>query len=291
MRLAVFALLLSGATFAQATFEAVSVKVVSAGANVPGRVRGGPGTNSPGQLSGAGTMRSLLMMAYGLKNYQISGPGWMESERYEVVAKIPAGASKADVAMMLQAMLADRFGLVAHLETKELPIFALVVTKGGPKFKQSGAVGSDTSGVAPKLVKGTDGFPALAPGSELSRSYQVVVGGSDGIMYKVWGRHETMPQLAERLSSQLNRAVVDATELKGQYDFALTWTMESFGGAIPRTDPPPDEIDSHTGPVMSDPGLSIFTAVQAQLGLKLESRKGPQQMLVVEKAERVPTGN
>jgi len=236
-------------------------------------------------------MRALLTMAYGLKSYQISGPGWMDSERYEVIAKIPAGASKADVAQMLQTMLADRFALVAYLETKELPIFALVVTKGGPKFKESAVVSGDSNGAPPKLVKGTDGFPALAPGSRVSRSYQVVVGGSDGIMYKVWGRHETMPQLAERLSSQLNRAVVDATELKGQYDFALTWTMESIGGAIPRTEPPPDEIDSHTGPVMSDPGLSIFTAAQAQLGLKLESRKGPQQMLIVERAEKVPTGN
>jgi len=123
MRLALFLMLVCTAAFGQTTFEAVSVKVVPAGANMPGRVRGGPGTNSPGQLNGAATMRSLLMMAYGLKNYQISGPGWMDSERYEVVAKIPAGASKAEVAKMLQAMLADRFALVGHLETKELPIF------------------------------------------------------------------------------------------------------------------------------------------------------------------------
>jgi len=149
----------------------------------------------------------------------------------------------------------------------------------------SGSTGS------PKLVRGANGYPDLAPGTEVPRTYQVVLGGSDGLLYKLWARRETMPQLADRLSSQLNRAVVDRTGLQGGYDFALSWTMDAAGGIVPRTEPPPDEIEMYNSSVLTDPGLSLFNAVQAQLGLKLESGKGPVQMLVVDKLERVPTGN
>jgi uncharacterized protein (TIGR03435 family) len=110
-------------------------------------------------------------------------------------------------------------------------------------------------------------------------------------MYKLWARRETMQQLADRLSSQLNRAVLDRTELKETYDFALAWTMESAGGVMPRTDPPPDEIDFHNTPIRSDAGLSIFRAVQAQLGLKLEPGKGPIEVLIIDRVDKAPTAN
>ena len=118
-----------------------------------------------------------------------------------------------------------------------------------------------------------------------------MVGGSDGILYKLWARRETMQQLADRLSSQLNRAVIDMTELKEHYDFTLSWTMDDAGGGVPRTDPPPDQIETHSSPVMSDPGLSIFTAVQAQLGLRLVQSRSLQEMLIVDRVEKTPTGN
>ncbi len=280
-------------------FEAASVKPLEAG-HPAVSLRGGPGTNSPGQLSGTATLKNLLMRAYELKNYQISGPLWMDAERYEIAAKIPAGAGKPEVAAMLRALLSDRFHLAAHRETRELPIYAMVVAKNGPKFKPSpaepDAAATPDDGVLPrasipKLTRGPDGFPDFPQGAKLPRSYEVVVGGSDGIMYKLWVRRETMQQLADRLSGQLNRAVIDRTGLPGPYDFALAWTMDSAGGVIPRTDPPPDEIDSHSTPVMSDPGLSIFTAVEAQLGLKLEPRRAPLEMLIVDRVEKTPTAN
>jgi len=241
-------------------------------------------------------MKALVMRAYRLKDYQVSGPAWMDSARYEIVAKIPADATAAEVSLMLRALLAERFGLAVHRETKELPQFALVVAKGSAKFPASdqdaaSAEAADGTRFSPKLTKGADGLPEMAGGPKIPRSYEIAIGGTDGVVYKLWARRETMEQLADRLSAQLNRAVVDRTELKDAYDFVLTWSMETGGTGIPRSGPPPDEIDMHSGPVLTDPGLSIFSALPAQLGLRLEQRRGPLEMLIVDKAERVPTGN
>jgi len=241
-------------------------------------------------------MKKLLMRAYELKSYQIAGPAWIDSERYEIAAKIPSAASKQDVPLMLRAMLAERFHLVAHSETRQLSIYELTVARTGPRFHQSAAAepqaATDDGTIAtPKWSKGPDGFPALPEGADVPRSYEVVFGGSDGLMYKLWARRETMQQLADRLSSQLTRPVIDHTGLKEQYDFALAWSIESAGGSVPRTDPPPDEIDVHNTPILSDAGVSIFSALESQLGLKLERKKGPLQMLIVDRIDKVPTAN
>jgi uncharacterized protein (TIGR03435 family) len=278
------------------SFEVASVKPVKAGTRI-GPLRGGPGTNSPGQLSGAATLKALLMRAYDLKDYQVAGPAWMDSERYEIAAKIPAGADKAQVSLMLQSLVAERFRLAAHRETRELPLYELLVAKNGPKFTESaaGALGVEDGAAAkpaaPKLIKGADGLPDILPGSTVPRTYQIVLAGSDGILYKLWGRRESMQQFADRLSAQLNRAVVDRTDLKGQYDFTFAWAIESSGGVIPRTGPPPDQTESVNSPVLSDPGLSLFAAVQTQLGLKLEPKKGPVEMLIIDSAEKTPIEN
>ena len=197
---------------------------------------------------------------------------------------------------MLQSLLAQRFGLTVHRETRELPMYALEVAKAGPKLKVSATDGAgpdsaDTTVFSPKLTRGSDGFPEIAGGQNLPRSYEMVVGGSDGIMYKLWARRETVEQLADRLSAQLSRPVVDRTGLKDVYDFALTWTVDNGGAGIPRTGPPPDMIEMHSSPILSDPGLSIFAALPAQLGLKLEAKRGPLEMLVVDNADKAPTGN
>jgi uncharacterized protein (TIGR03435 family) len=276
------------------SFEAASVKPSEQGRRGLGPLRGGPGTSSPGQLSGSASLKALLMRAYSLKEYQISGPAWIDAERYEIVAKISTGATRPQVSLMLQALLAERFGLAVHRETREVAIYVLVAGKGGPKLKASDpnatAAEADTP-FSPKFTKGADGFPDMASGQEIPRSYEVVFGGSDGLLYKLWARRETMEQLADRLSAQLNRPVVDLTELENQYDFALKWTMENGGTGVPRTSSPPDEIDMHSGPILTDGSLSIFAALQEQLGLKLESRRGPLEMLIVDKADKVPSGN
>jgi uncharacterized protein (TIGR03435 family) len=277
------------------SFEAASVKLANQDHDL-GPLLGGPGTSSPGQLHGAASLKTLLMRAYRLKDYQIGGPAWMDSERYEIAAKIPGGATRREVALMLQSLLTQRFGLTVHRETRELPMYALEVAKAGPKLKVSATDGTgpdsaDATFFSPKLTKGTDGFPEIAAGQSLPRSYEMVVGGSDGIMYKLWARRETVEQLADRLSAQLSRPVVDKTGLKDVYDFALTWTVDNGGAGIPRTGPPPDMIEMHSSPILSDPGLSIFAALPAQLGLKLEARRGPLVMLIVDKGEKMPIGN
>jgi uncharacterized protein (TIGR03435 family) len=294
------ALLLSAGTVlpqeevARFSFEVASVKPAEEGRGGLGPLRGGPGTSSPGQLSGTVSLMALLMRAYGLKDYQVSGPAWMESQRYDIAAKIPAGATRTQVSLMLRMLLEARFGLVTHREARETAVSALVVGKGGPKLKASAPKTEedvDTLRVSPKFTKGADGFPDIAGGESLPRSYEMVIGGSDGLMYKLWARRETMEQLADRLSAQLSRPVVDETGLKETYDFALTWTLENGGAGVPRTGAPLDEIDMHNGPILSEPGPTIFAALQTQLGLRMEQRRGPMEMLIVDKAERIPTGN
>jgi uncharacterized protein (TIGR03435 family) len=131
----------------------------------------------------------------------------------------------------------------------------------------------------------------LAPGARLQRSYVVMIAGTDGVRIKMWARHETMSHLADKLSGYLSRPVYDRTGLGGQYDFTLDWAIESTGGVVPRVGPPPDEIDSHSAPIGANDSTNIFAAVQSQLGLKLEQTKGPVEILVVDRADKIPTGN
>lgn len=150
------AVLPAAAVLAQAaadklTFEVASVK--PAAPPTPGRMqimmRGGPGTSDPGQATFSNvTQRMLLAKAYGVQDYQISGPGWLDSERYEIVAKVPKGTTEEQFKVMLQNLLADRFKLTLHHETKDLPRYELVVAKNGPKLKEAAAAlaGDGTAG-------------------------------------------------------------------------------------------------------------------------------------------------
>lgn len=295
MLLAALLLLAQQPPAARPAFEAASVKPAPTGARLA-PLHGGPGTSSPGELTGAATFKTLLMRAYAMKDYQISGPAWIETDRYQIDAKIPAGAGKDDVARMLQTLLADRFALIVRRETRRLPIYTLAVAKTGPKLKPEPAETTANSSeeprpAAPRLIPGPDGLPDLAPDTQLPRSFEIVIGGSDGLLYKLWGRRETMQQLADRLSSHLARAVVDKTRLTGQYDFTLVWSAEAAGGAVPRTNPPPDEIDMHSTPVNTAGAPDLIAAVRSQLGLELTATRGPLQILIVAKAEKVPTRN
>src|SRR5262249_1919444 len=146
-----------------------------------GPLRGGPDTNSPGQLRGAATLKALLMRAYGLKEYQIIGPAWMDAERFEVVAKVPSNADHALVSKMLQSLLAERFHLATHRETRELPSYAMLVAKNGLKMavppKPEGPAADNATPVFPKMIQGPDGLPDFVPGSNVPRTFAVVVGG------------------------------------------------------------------------------------------------------------------
>ena len=154
-------------TGAQPRFEAVSVRPVEGGA---GSLRGGPGTNSPGRLTGVTTLKWLIMQAYDLKEWQIIGPDRLDSARYDIQATLPSGADKAQLGMMLQSLLTERFGLEAHRDTRRFKNYELIMAKGGPRLtpstKGDGRVDDAATTVTPKFVKGANGMPELAAGAD-----------------------------------------------------------------------------------------------------------------------------
>jgi len=212
-------------------FEVASVK--------PHSSSGGSTINSiardPGLVAYTGlTVRGLMKEAYGLKVYPLStGPDALSTDRYDVIAKVSPDASKEQRMLMLQALLAERFKLVVHRETKELPIYALLAGKNGAKFR---AVDDDGSAAE--------------------------AGRGDG--HQIKAHHVSMKLLAATLQGYIGNSVVDETGLTGLYDLNLDFNV--------------DEGKSFEGP-------RIFEAVQ-RVGLKLEARKGPVEVVVIDHVEK-----
>jgi uncharacterized protein (TIGR03435 family) len=254
------ALLCLGAAAAQGpdTFEVASIKL------------GDPlsGGTSMGFQNGAGfklengTLKQIIQYAYDLRDFQLTGvSGWMTSERYNILAKgaLDEGPStylamndkqrEAGFALIrkrLQHLLADRFHLVVHTETRELPIYALVVAKGGVKMQPN----TSPSGAGTSMTRGR-------------------------AMYQ--GTRVSLDQIAENLAIITGRPVRNETGLTGFYDLKMQWTPDAATGV------PDAAAEVATGP-------TLLTAVQEQLGLKLEAKKGPVEIMVVDRAER-PTEN
>jgi uncharacterized protein (TIGR03435 family) len=297
------------------SFDAASVKA-AAPPTVTGRgaimfrgPSGGPGTKDPGRINYPNmSLKNLLMNAFDVKNYQVSGPGWLDTERFDITATMPPETTKEQFRMMLQNLLVERFKMAVHRETKELPMYALVVGKGGPKMKESEPVAAaDNTDAAPSPPPplpsqpkiGPDGFPDIPPHA----------GGRGGIVMvmmpgraRMMGQRQTMPDLANRLSAQLSRPVTDATGLTAKYDFTLTFSTEGLSGAmgpmgpmgpvLAAAPPPgggrgPDSVYVPEG----DTPPTLFAALQAQLGLKLEPKKGNVEIIVVDHMEKTPTEN
>ncbi|MGA9108105.1 MAG: TIGR03435 family protein [Bryobacteraceae bacterium] len=264
------------------------------------------------------SLTDLIGIAYDVKPYQISGPDWMGGmgERFDILAKMPEGATKEQVPAMLQALLADRFKLAIHRESKERPVYELVVGKGGPKMKESppdapappaaaaksdaapGAAGADA-------VPAKDAEPQIKFHRDSDGSGTATVHTPEGntkMSYGPNGMHLemekiTMAKLAEALSRFVDRPVVDKTELKGNYQVALDLTMadlmsaaRSAGMAMPGAAPVSGDAGKLPSDAASDPSGSIFKSV-AQLGLKLEPRKAPVDRIVVDHIEKTPTEN
>jgi bla regulator protein blaR1 len=237
-------------------FEAASIKP-SAPMGM-GMVKVGVQMLPGGRVSMSGvTAKFLIQQAYGVREFQIiGGPDWLGSDRYDITAKPEGAATPEQVKVMMQGLLADRFKLQFHRETKELPTYALVVAKGGPKFHESEVVpeGSDRPKGTRVSMKGRGQF-------NLERA--------------------PVAALANQLGQVLGRSVTDKTELAGNYDFKLEWTPDENSAGMmrgPGGDGPAPSPDTA--------GTSIFTALQEQLGLKLESTKGPVEILVIERAEK-----
>jgi uncharacterized protein (TIGR03435 family) len=263
------------------------------------------------------SLSDLICQAYKVKPYQISGPDWMGGiggQRFDVLAKMPDGATKDQVPEMLQALLAERFNLAIHHDTKERPVYALIVGKGGPKMKESPAdpapAAAEKSDAAPG-DPGAEGAPAKDSSPQIKfratgeGSGTATVRGPDGnakMSFSPGGMHMefeklTMDKFAETLSPFLDKPVVDMTELKGNYQVALDLSMEDlknvgrkFGMAMPGAAPASGDANALPSDAVSDPSGSVFKSVQA-LGLKLEPRKAPLDQIVVDHVEKMPTEN
>jgi len=186
----------------------------------------------------------LIAQAYRVQDYQVSGPDWMTTELYDVIATMPPATDADDVLLMLQRLLAERFRLTLHRETKELPVYGLIPGKNGPKLKQ--------------VDRSFSGGGLNSPGHLILPSVN-------------------MEGLATILSRRMDRPVLDMTGMRGYFEVSLEWTPDGY-----RITPPVDGASA---------GTSIFTAIQEQSGLKLEARKAPIEMIIVDHVEKVPAGN
>lgn len=274
------------------TFEVASIKTAApqAMARLQGSVDGGPGTSAPGRIRFTDMpLRVLIMRAYNVQSFQVSGPSWMDSQRFDVIAKVPDGATKEDGQIMLQNLLADRFKLKLHKGSKDAPIYELVVAKGGIKIKeaaQTAAAQAEGAGGPPPgpPPKGKNGLLRTPHG-------QLGIQAMVNDRMRMQGDAVTMARLTDILGMALGRPVVDKTGLTGAYDVTLfspegmAAGPKSPAGGGSGGNPAEASHDSN------DSGPTIFTALQEQLGLKLESRKAPVDLLVVESVEKVPTKN
>jgi uncharacterized protein (TIGR03435 family) len=232
----IFAWLVYGQTEPTPRFEVASVK--PAGTGRPG---GGLVTGHGRMTVASETLKRCIMGAYGLGPNQIAGgPAWLDSDRFEIVAKSERPEDgDAALMVMLQTLLADRFKLSVHRETRTMTALVLEVARSGPKLEKAG------------------------DGEATTRSNSAFIDA----------RAITMSRLAEVLSRQTNLVVVDSTGLKGAFNLKLWWRPESPRATVTGVDE-----------AMERP--SLFDALQQQLGLRLESRKMPIEILVIDHAEK-----
>jgi uncharacterized protein (TIGR03435 family) len=239
------ALLAAGELYGQSAgtapaFDVASVKADSQSPYADFRVLPG------GRLEVIGLeLKTVLLEAYHVKYYQISGgPTWLNTDRFNITAKAEGNPTRERMMEMLQTLLADRFKLKVHRESKEGSVYVLTVMKDGPKLKPP---------------TGEKSYIAL---------YRNTPPELPGVSYALGGKKASMALFAERLGEQLRRPVLDKTGLIGEFDFKVDYAIND---------------NPETGP-------SIFMALQEQLGLKLETAKGPIETLFIDHVEK-PTGN
>ncbi len=269
-------------------FEVASIKPSTAGPAVgAGQVHVGV------QIDGAQvhctylSLKDYIRIAYQVKDYQISGPDWMASERFDIHAKLPAGG-REQFRDMLQALLEQRFQMKMHRASKEFPVYAVVVAKGGLKLKESP--------LDPEPDGAEGGKGAVNVSATGGRGGTTVTFGRGAYFTladnKFEARKLSMEALADSVGRFVERPVVDMTELKGTYDLTLEFTPEDYRVLLIRmalsagVNLPPEAMKLLEG--ASDEAL--FKGLQ-QLGLKLDSRKAPLEVLVVDSATKTPTEN
>lgn len=249
--------------------------------------RGCPNPDDPGRLNFENvTLRNILTLAYNVKGFQISGPASLDDGRFDLTAKVPDGTSKEDCQKMLQDLIAERFKMTVHHEHKDLPSLALVVAKGGVKMQKY------------EEPKNADDAPKPAPGAAFNPRGPMPAGAMR-MMMQPGKMHLTangigMTQLVDMLSNQLGQPVVDETGLKDKYNVDLEFApdMRAMGlPMLPGGTMAHDTAGPGGGPgPEADSAPSLQTAIQ-DLGLKLESKKAPMDVVVIDHIEKTPTEN
>jgi uncharacterized protein (TIGR03435 family) len=266
-------------------FEVASVKPAAPQSNGQNRLsmRGGPGTSDPGQISYNNvSLMSVLRIAYGAYFYQIDGPSWLGISGYDINAKITPGTTKEQFNQMLMNLLAERFNLKLHHESRDVQGFELVAARNGSKLKESTMTDSSNSDVpqsGPQATK-TDasGFPQLDhPG--VAMAMKMAPNAKTPSVYMTF-RAQTLSGLVRTVGEELGRPVIDKTGLVGKYDFTLQFVPDT--GAL---------ATQSLAYRSDDSGPGIRTALPEQLGLRLEPKKVPLDMLVIDSADKTPTGN
>ena len=273
---------------------------------------GGPGSQDPGRINFENqTLRALLLRAFGVKSYQLLGPAWLDSERYDVKAKLPEGTTTAQFAVMLQNLLAERFQITLHKEQRDLPAYTITqgkyaAGKKGLTLKPSAP--DDPNAPPPPVFKPGDRPPAMGPmktGADgflempLRRgSFNTVTGPGRA---KAQAEAVAFSRLRDFLEQQFDRAVVDETGLEGKFDFTLIFEpnpnrpspFPSSAPIRPMNAPPmgAPSADAATGQSTAEVLPTLANAVQEQLGLKLETKKVATEVIVIDKAEKTPIEN
>ena len=220
----------------QLEFEVATIKPhTSSGA--PDEVSGGDDKNGLLRIDNL-PLKAVIELAYGVRDFQFEGPGWLSAPRFDIRARLPTGYTSRQFQPLLQNLLADRFKLTVHHASKQTPAFAMVISKGGSRFHESA---------------GPRGFFTARPGL-------------------ISGTRVSIKELAAALAGMVDWPVVDRTALTGAYDLKLGWT--------------PDQATQ-----TPEAGPSIFTALQEQLGLRMQTTKPLVDVVIVDHVERVPSEN
>jgi uncharacterized protein (TIGR03435 family) len=259
---------------ARTSFDVATVRPVPPQQYQANRITGGPGSKDPEQLTLTGfSLKSLILKAYGITESQLSGPAWINSNVYDIAAKVPPATTKEQLNMMLQSLLTERFRLTLHHEERAVPVYFLIVDKNGPKLTKA-AEPVEQADLSRK-VPDKDGYYDLRPGVPNFVGISTPGGG-----VRVSARAQTMTELARNLGIQLDRPVIDKTELGLKYDFRLGFSTQGLRMArLPDTAPKE----------AADPEPDLFQALQQQLGLKLESGKELLEFLVIDSADKTPS--
>ena len=287
------------------SFEVASIKLaepITPAAIASGKFRIGMSVDGSRVDIGYLSLADLIPIAFKVKPYQISAPGWIREQRFDIRALLPDGATTDQVPEMLQALLEERFQLKTHRETRDHGVYALLVAKGGPKLHEAatgaetppepapGAITLGAPGNQVQVNAGRGGATVVSPQAGTTR----ISPGPDGQMRMEMSKM-TMPAFAEMLTRFLDRPVVDMTELKGTYQIALDLSMDvmlnlarTAGVGVPALGA---RGEAGRPADASDPsGSSIFSSLQ-QMGLRLESRKAPVEFIVIDHLEKLPTEN